>query len=411
MRCFLAAAFLLLSAYFGLMSFSSGAARLFSQYSLSKSSLPAAEKAISYATSDPEAHYARAVVLLDGEQYEGAVKELETAVALRPEDYYLWLELGRAREDAGDSTGAESALRHSISLAPYYAQPHWQLGNLLLRSGEPDTSFAELRLAANINGKLFPTLTNLAWAFYQGDVQSAIKATQPQTNATTLELAEFLITRGKQNDGVELLRSVGSQSQSDVESLVARLLEKKDFVTAHQVWLLLQPLQTTGEMVIDGSFEQKELATGIGFSWRISPEPRNVLRLLEVGGAQSGNRCLHFQFSGTSNSAEDLISQYVVIEPGAKYRLRFAARGQGLVTAGLPLVALVDAANPAVVVAQSETVPRGSSGWEEYSVDFETSATLQAIRIVVRRQECTSKPCPVFGDAWFDSFVLEARKG
>ena len=409
-RSCLAAAFLVFSANLGFISFFSGASRILSQYGLSKGSLHTVDDAVRQSASDPEAHYARSVVLLDTDQYADAVKELETAVTLRPEDYYLWMELGRASEDAGDLTRAESAFRQSVRLAPYYAQPRWLLGNLMLRNGEQDKGFAELRLATNSDEKLFPALTDLAWSFYDGDVRSTIEATEPQTNAATLELAEFFINHGKR-DGVDLLRASAGLPQANIELLVARLLQRKDFVSAFEVWLLVHPPQTPGGTTIaDGSFEQADLATGLGFSWRISPEVSTLGRRLEVGTAQSGSRCLKFQFKGISDPNADLVFQYVVVEPGVKYRLRFAARGKELVTASLPLVAILDATNAALLIAQSEAVPRGSSGWQEYSVDFETSATQEAIRIIVRRQQCSSKPCPIFGETWFDSFVLEKRE-
>ena len=76
----------------------------------------------------------------------------------------MWIELGNTREELGDNEGALAALDRAVRSAPYYAHPHWQRGNLLLRLGRYDEAFADLRQAAASNRKYFPNLMELAWA-------------------------------------------------------------------------------------------------------------------------------------------------------------------------------------------------------------------------------------------------------
>jgi hypothetical protein len=48
------------------------------------------------------------------------------------------------------------AARQAIPLAPDYAEPHYQLGNILVRAGQTEEGFKELQLAAASNPTLFP---------------------------------------------------------------------------------------------------------------------------------------------------------------------------------------------------------------------------------------------------------------
>ena len=95
-----------------------------------------ADAAVRLTPSDPAAHRARAVALMDAERFDEGVREYERAVALRPGHYVLWLELGRARDRADDQQGALAAFSEAVRLAPYYAQPRWQRGNVLFRMGQ-----------------------------------------------------------------------------------------------------------------------------------------------------------------------------------------------------------------------------------------------------------------------------------
>ena len=112
--------------------------------------------------------------LLPGD-LEDAARHYEEAVRLSPNDYRFWLDLGLTREELGDRAGGEKALRRAVELAPFYANPHWYLGNLLLRAGRGDEAFAELRRAAEADAKLRPQLFNAAWTVYGQNVDEIKK--------------------------------------------------------------------------------------------------------------------------------------------------------------------------------------------------------------------------------------------
>src|SRR5436190_20861625 len=108
-----------------------GIARLLETNAIIQSRVEPVDLAIRLAPSDPEAHYTRALALVNHERLDDAVAELRQTTRLRPHHYYEWLDLGVTLDRLGDQTAAVAALRESVRLAPFFSQPRWQLGNLL----------------------------------------------------------------------------------------------------------------------------------------------------------------------------------------------------------------------------------------------------------------------------------------
>src|SRR5207249_1656978 len=93
-----------------------------------------------------------------------------------------------------------AAARQATELAPYYAQPHWQLGNLLVRAGRAEEGFRELRLAGASNPDLLPPSIDLAWQLSPGKIQFVMQAIQPDSPAAYLAVAEYLKKHGQVAD-------------------------------------------------------------------------------------------------------------------------------------------------------------------------------------------------------------------
>src|SRR5687768_213457 len=148
-----------------------GFSRLLSRYAVSANSLPAANQAIRLTPDDPDAHRARAIVLIRSRSFTDAEVSLETAATLRPGHAALWLALGNAREEIGDRDGALAAFNEAVRAAPYYGQTHWQRGNLLLRMERYDEAIADLRQAATSDRRLLPNVIDLAWGLSGGSTK------------------------------------------------------------------------------------------------------------------------------------------------------------------------------------------------------------------------------------------------
>src|SRR2546421_719727 len=173
------------------------------------SSFETAESAARLAPEDPLAHLTIARLhqaSFEPEKLPRALAEYERAAALAPNDYLIWMEMGRARSALGDKEGGVAALRHAAELAPNYAQPRWHLGNALLRNamerGESaDEAFAELRRAADADPSLRPQIFNLAWQVYDQNMARVIDAVG-KTPAARAELVGVLVGRQRFEDAI-----------------------------------------------------------------------------------------------------------------------------------------------------------------------------------------------------------------
>ncbi len=392
-----------------------GIARTLAERAESTGEINPADRAVRLTPNDAEAHFARGEVLQSNEDYAGASIEFERAVQLRPRDYFLWLMLGVTRDENQDQEGALRALRQALALAPSYAPPRWQLGNLLLRMGQDDEAFAEMRSAAIGNPNLWPNVIDLAWGVYGGDVDSVVKVIRPESAEARLSLALFLARHNQPAGALEQFRLTSSSDNPKNESLLAALLEAKAFSEAYEVWARIHrlPLRTLPDGRVsdtgirDGGFEEPITVGQPGFGWQITLSVANVTMSVDTNEHHSGSRSLRIDFRGNSSPTSPLLTQLVLAKPQTHYRLSFAAQSREFVSASLPIITVTDASDPKnTVLAQSPPLSSDQNGWQELTLDLTTGSQTQAITISLSRQSCAQDPCPAFGVLWLDSFGL-----
>ncbi len=385
-----------------------GLSEVFFTYAATSNQLDAADQAVRLSPSNADAHYVRAGLLAKADQWSEATKEYERASSFRPDDYVLWLELGRARDRESDIDGALAAFAESTRHAQFYAKPHWLLGNLLFRIGRRDEALVELRIAAASDPKLLPQAVALAWAAFGGNASAVEEAIQPRTPSSRLALARFLAAHGRAVEALGLFRTTSGASAEDRHSLLAALLAGKHFREAFEVWSAIDGRLLQSGAITDGSFESAIDLNEQGFGWRIGRDLRASRVSLDTDKPYNGVYSLRIDWSGESDPSTAVISQLVLVEPKTRYRLSFAARTQELLTVGLPFVMVVDGGDEkTAALMKSKTLPQGTSGWQDYVTEFTTPETTRAVRIGIRRETCATPQCAVFGHVWFDKFSLE----
>jgi hypothetical protein len=382
----------------------SGLASLLTTYAAQSSQIAPANAAVSLGASSPDAHYVRATIL-ESTDLPGAIAEYQQAALARPDDYVLWLSLARASELNGDTTGAVAAARQAVPLAPDYAEPHYQLGHILLRAGRRDEAFKELRLAGASNPTLLPGIIDLAWRVSGGDVQFVTQAIQPGTPAAYQSLGQYFRQRQEVAAAIAMYLAAGNASEQDRRSYLGELIATKRFKEAVALWKLVRQDGAAPGVMVDPGFEQESNLKDPGFGWRIGEKDAGFHLSLDSDKPREGRSSLVIQFTGESDPASAVISQLVLVDQGAHYRLRFAARSEGLVSGGLPLVIVKDASDEKVL-GESEKFPT-TDGWREYTIDFSVGSSAGAVRIEVQRQLCSKSPCPIFGHLWLDNFLLQ----
>jgi tetratricopeptide (TPR) repeat protein len=406
-----------------------GLARVLSQYVANASSLPpqyrsnsliAADEAVRLGPSDPESHLARGIALVDAGRAADAVKEFELAATLRPRDYKIWLKLGSTREDTGDDQGALAAYQKAIQCAPSYAQPRWQFGNLLLRTGRTGEGFAEMRRAADSDPTLLPTLIDLAWGLFKGDAAAVKSAVQPRSTDSRLTLAKTFARRGKPAEAVALFREAGEVTADKRGELVRELITARHFREAYEVWSSGRDANSdnakdgTGEgigngigAIADGGFEDEIKLNEPGFGWQLRREQPGLAISRDTSQPRTGIYSLRVDWTGNSNPAAAVVSQLVLVSPRTRYQLRVAMRTEEIVTGGLPMIVVTDVSgSDPLPLMSSAPFPAGTNGWQEVTLEFTTGDTTRTVLISLQRQSCPSDPCPIFGRLWLDTFTL-----
>ena len=398
----LALAGVCVAGWLGWASLRVGASRLFNDHAQRTRAHAEAELAARLAPSDPDVHFARAWLLSNAGDREGARLAYERALELRPRDHVLWLELGKLLERGGDTEGALRAFGRAAELAPHYAQPRWQLGNTLLRAGRDEAAFGELRRAAEADPSLYPNLLQAVWHASGNDASALVRVAAPRTTDEKLAVVRFLVRAGAAADGLRLLRESGAALTPEVRRpLVADLIAAEEFAGAYEVW---SEGRGAGSFA-DGGFEAGARTDEEGFGWRFARDTQAVVLSLDSEAPREGARSLKVEYAGGSEPSAHAVSQLLAVEPGARYRLTFSARTKELVTGGPPVVEVVSAAKAGGSLAATPPLPRETDGWRDFSLEF-TAPAAGAVRVVLRREPCASSPCPAFGSLWLDAFEL-----
>jgi tetratricopeptide (TPR) repeat protein len=393
-----------------------GFSRILVTYSLTTGNRAAAEKAIQLAPKDAEAHFAAAALMNLSGAPDRALLEFERAVALRPADYGLWSELGLLRDQMGDSEGALATFDEAIRHAPYYSQPRWNRGNVLLRKGQYEAAFNDLSQAAQSNPDLIPGLIDLAWSVSRGDVTTTEGLAQIKDDRMRIAFARFLARHGKATEAMKQFGGAGNVPDAIKHELVEQLLAKGAFKEAFDIWKLSHRIDSkegAGSAIYDGGFEGSLSFAAGGFGWRVPRDLQDTTVSLDSTRPQSGSQNLRIEFTGNSNPRSLPVSQLILVEPSKRYRVNFASRSQDVVTGGLPLLNISDATSASgdqKPLGQSRPLAKGTSDWEFFNIEFTTGSTTSAVVLSVQRENCNTSLCPIFGAILLDSFSLEKLK-
>lgn len=346
-----------------------------------------------------------------------ALRAYERAAAISPHDFRLWFALSRMRDRAGDSDGAEKAIRKASELAPAYAQIHWTLGNILLRRGETDEAFKEIGSAARQNPQTYaaPAVGAAMQAFGADNVDEILRRAGNSTEARAA-LIGFLAKDGKFDQALNIWNGFSAEEKLDRKdegkSLFNYLLEAKRFRLAQKLYGELPNTEefakTSIGNVSNPDFESDHIGTPaqpIPFSWLI-PDGAEPAVAFDASTRHAGTRSLQLAFKTVSGQEFRQVMQTVTVEPGARYRLSLYVRTAGLKTSATVLWNIEDAADGKILAA-SPTVSTEEKDWQNLTVDFAVPPKTEAVNIKLGRAACTLSPCALVGRIWFDDFSLQ----
>jgi tetratricopeptide (TPR) repeat protein len=378
---------------------------------MSSANIVSVNNSIRLNSANAEAYYVRAAFFRTLNAKPQALTELEHAVALRPRDYYFWLELGLLRDELHDPSGALAAMNEAVRLAPYYAQPLWQRGNLLLRSGKYAEAFRDLNQAAQSNPIFAPNVIDLAWGISRRDPKITEQLAQINNDGMRLVFVGYLAKRGEAQEALNQFRLVREVPEEKRREIASQLIAAGAFTEAYQVWensTTSSPDQIP--QISDPSFEGPLRLDEGAFGWRVPNALPGVNLSLDSTNPHTGSKSFHVEFDGPSSPDASILSQLLVVSPGQKYKIGFMARAADLVSGGQPVVQVYEARGEKKKLAESNPLSNTDANWKPYSLEFASSSETKVVSLRVQRQNCSSSPCPIFGSLWLDSFAIEQVK-
>lgn len=369
-----------------------------------------AEAAVDLAPSAPKARFVWAALLektFIPEDLPKSLEEYEQAAALAPNNYLMWLALGRARSRSGDASGAEKALRKAQELAPHYAQIQWTLGNLLVRQGKTDEGFSQIQQAAagdpNFN---FPAIL-AAWQTTGEDVAQTrrILGDTPAINAA---LVGFLPGQKHFDDALEIWNALPADEKKTTlkatgQNLADQFLAAKNYFTAQQILRQISDANNfaVGE-ITNGGFESDiNVQTPIVFQWQLADAPQPQIRF-DAQQKHGGGRSLLISYNSPLGKDFRAVSQIVTVEAGKSYDFNAFYKSDLKTTATFDWE-ITDSSGK--VLAATAPTEAKTTDWLPLQAKF-TAPDDRAIVVRLARVACKSSGCPVYGRILFDDFSL-----
>ncbi len=362
--------------------------------------------------ADPQTHFTAASLherALEAGDFETALREYEIAAALAPHNYLLWLRLAAARGRAGDTTGAEAALKQAKFLAPNYSRVQWALGNFLLREGRDDEAYIELRKAVAGDPSLAPLAAATALQMSDGDA-AGVSAKFQDSPPINVALAIQLAGQKRFDEALDLWNrtdTVDERYRDSAKQFRGQLIENKRFVAAVSMKGTVE--SDAGSVfgsITNGGFEQPVKTEGADvFEWKVS---RGTYPQIGVTNTQkfSGNFSLVVLMNGQDTREFRGPSQLIAVRPGAAYELVVPYRSDSKSAASFhwEVVSAVDgrrlALSPPLEITEQ---------WLKAVTTFVVPPDAEGIEIRFVRGECSGTKCAATGSFWFDDLTLNAR--
>ncbi len=368
-----------------------------------------AELSVEMSPNDPRAHFVLAALNEKSflpDDLTKAIAGYEKAVSLSPNDFRLWLILGKARERSGDAVGAEKAIRKALDLAPNYSEVHWVLGNHLLRQGKMDEAFLEIRKAAETNPDYANPAVVTAWQIFDGDT-AQIAQKIGDSVPIKAGLAPFLAKQKRFDDAFTFWNSIPDSEKTteykkNGEDLMNVLLEAKSYRHALTIQNQIAPPEADKFSIgniFNGGFEKRDAKNTNVFDWKIGDGAG-----LDPSQKHSGETSLIILFNSQTGQETRTVQQTVAVEGGKTYKFETFYRTD-LKAISTVKWEIVDA-NSDTILASTEAVAN-SANWTPLATEFTTSSATQAVIIRLAKVPCKQGICPIAGKVWFDDLSVK----
>lgn len=355
---------------------------------------------------DSHSDNVRAVLQMKSGKYEEASTSLRAALRYRPNDYELWLRLGDADFARKEMQAAESSYRKAVEFAPHYGRPRFQLGMFLLTIGRETEGVEELRNAARRDPNLFDEVLRIVSTNIEPNPIKTIESMKPFSGFEVWHTAKFFMDRREFEAIAQLICADEGLTGEQRAGIVIELLERGQVLNASRVeYRNCNSLAELNPLLKDESFEEGLVRTGTGFGWRIADRNANVRISFDTDSPVANGHSLRLDLNGETGSFFPM-SQVFAVESNRNYIIGFAYKTNEIVTGGTPIVQVIRWDGNSQVVAGETTLLLNSGNWNRSSISVKSGDATEALEIRLSRKTCPEGICPVFGTIWLDDFSI-----
>jgi tetratricopeptide (TPR) repeat protein len=342
-----------------------------------------------------------------------AIHAYLTTLSLDPHSADAWLDLGTAYETEGDVTAARNAFIQAKRVYPRSPDVSWRYGNFLLRRGELNAAFSEIKNAVESDPKRGAAAFVLAMRF-EPDINAVLDRILPHSQDVYLGLVSALSQQDKTDQALLVwarLADLRPHLQiNDSHLLLDALIRKRQMEEAQRVWeqtiifaAIARSPDPPGSLVWDGGFESK-LVNG-SFTWRYQPFANGVQIALDAKEKHSGNQSLRLTFNGLRNVDFNDVCQYITVQPSTLYLFSAWVKTHSLSTDQGVRFGLQSLDGTVSSVAWTEDV-RETQPWTRIELPWTSENNVHQLQICISRRPSAKFDSKIGGYAWIDDVIL-----
>ena len=342
-----------------------------------------------------------------------AIQAYQSSLSLDPRSADTWLDLGSAFEFEGNIAEARKSFLEAKRVYPRSAEVSWRYGNFLLRQGELENAFAEIRLAVAADPKHGGEAFSRCW-HADPDLDLILDRVLPANPEVYLTVIFDLAAEEQTEPALKIWSRLAALHPKlqlrEAFPLVNLLIRASRMEMASRVWSeavgfsgLSTSSDPAGSVVWDGGFETG--AVGGGFAWEYPASFNSVQIRLDTREKHSGGQSLRLQFNGKRNLDFENACAIAPVRPSTAYHFSGWVRTRGLTTDEGVRFSLrsVDVPGPRLVLTPEV---HGSEPWTVVEASWTSEKESHGVQICIRRNASGKLENEIRGTAWVDDVAL-----
>ena len=341
-----------------------------------------------------------------------AISSYKKSLEIDPRGTSTWLELAATYESEGNDVAARNAFINAKKTYPLSAEVSWRYGNFLLRQGELEPAFAEIRRSVEADpGRAAEAVSRCLRV--EPDANVILDRVLPAKSAIYIAVLEGLAQDRQIDDALKVWTRIVEMHPKiglhDAFQVVMELRANGRASEAHEVWEQAVELAGLAQLegpknsaVWDGGFESDVI--GEAYAWRFAKTSRSAQIGFDTQEKYSGKRSLRVSFDGSADVAFYDVCQMVPTKAGTSYELSAWMKAKDLTTDQGVHIEL----HPGIpgLTGASTTDVRGTQPWTRFSAIWPGAKENQETQICLRRDASGQEDNKIRGTAWVDDVAL-----